>query len=322
MSLVFLIPAVILSAVLLIYAGGCLWGFRYACGRMQDPDWDDPQSLASSPFKDHPISIPGASQWLRDHHAEDVETVSHDGVKLTGKWVRAANPIGTVILFHGYHSHYLSDFGGIFQRYHDWGLNLLMVRQRAHGDSEGKYITFGVNERLDALRWVEFHNRVHGMDNVYLSGLSMGSSTVMFAAGEQLPPNVRGITADCGFTSPREILVKVANGMGLPGSLMVPGVCLWARLLAGANLLECNSRQTLARAKVPVLFIHGTADDFVPCWMGQESYDACASEKSIYLVEGAGHGMAYLCDKERIRAALNGFFFGHLSPEYQLEETQ
>lgn len=315
----FFLLSVLIAAIL---AGGYL-GFRYACARTADPDWDDPESLAGTMWKDHPVSIPDAGKWLREHNAVDVETTSFDGLKLSGKWVPAEHPMGTIILFHGYRSTYLTDFGGIFNRYHNWGLNLLLVRQRAHGESEGQYITFGVRERMDVLSWIDFHNRTHGMDNVYLGGMSMGASTLLFAAGEALPPNVRGITADCGFSSPAEIIALTAQKrFRIPAKPILPVVNLFSRLLAGFDLWECNSTKILARAKVPILFIHGKADDFVPCRMTQAGYNACSGEKHLVLVEGAGHGMAFLFDRERVVNALRNFFFGHLSPEYQLEETQ
>lgn len=318
MAIVFLTLAILF---LLIMLGGYL-GFRYACARMPDPDWDDTGSLSDSMWKHHPISIPAANQWLRDHNAENVSTESFDGLKLAGEWVPAEHPKATIILFHGYHSSYLTDFGGIFQTYHDLGLNLLLVRQRAHGASEGKYITFGVREREDVLSWIEFHNREHGVDNVFLGGMSMGASTVLFAAGERLPANVRGITADCGFTSPAEIISKVIRtGFHLPPKPVLPLLNFYARLLAGFDLNECNSTQTLKRASVPILMIHGKADDFVPFSMTQAGYDACSSEKKLFLVEGAGHGMSYLYDKVRLTNALVDFFLGHIASEFQLEES-
>lgn len=311
---------VVLAILLAVLVAGGFWGFRFACARQPDPDWDSDASLAQSMWKDHPISIPDASRWVRENGAEDVAIESFDGLKLMGKWLPAEKPIGTIILFHGYHSHYLSDFGGILPLYHDLGMNLLLVRQRAHGESQGKYITFGVRERLDVLKWIEFHNTVHGKDNVYLSGMSMGTSTVLFAAGEALPENVRGITADCGFTTPAEILAITATKMfRFPGQILLPFVNLWSHLLAGFGVWDCDTRRTLARARVPILFIHGKADDFVPCWMTEAGHAACVSEKQLYLVEGAGHGMGYLMDKERIRGALLAFFREHLSPEFDLE---
>lgn len=296
------------------------WGFRYACRRVPDPDWNSEETLKQSAFAEFSESIPRAARWLREHHAQDVETVSFDGLRLRGKWVPAPEPKATIILFHGYRTHYLNDFAGIFSMYHSIGLNLLLVRQRAHGESEGNYITFGVRERKDVLSWVEFHNRTHGMDNVFLGGMSMGASTLLFAAGEDLPPNVRGISADCGFSSPKEIMATVIKKrFHLPPALVLPLMEVWTRTLGGFRLTECDTRKTLAKAKVPVLFIHGKADNFVPSHMTQAGYDACASEKELHLVEGAGHGRSYLFAMDELTAALVDFFNRNLSPEYTQE---
>lgn len=302
-------------------AGGYL-GFQHACRRVPDPDWEDEADLRQSPYAEFAESIPVAARWLLDHNAQDVQVTSFDGLTLRGKWVPAEHPKATIILFHGYHTHYLHDFAGIFSLYRSIGLNLLLVRQRSHGESGGKYITFGVHERRDVISWVEFHNRTHGVDNVFLGGMSMGASTVLFAAGEDLPPNVRGITADCGFSSPAEILGHVIRkDFHLPSRLVLPLMEVWARTLGGFSLYECNTRKALARSKTPILFIHGTADTFVPCAMSQSGYYACASERQIHLVQGAGHGRAYLFEPERLTKALVDFFNSHISDEYLLEET-
>lgn len=302
-----------------LLAGGYL-GFQYACRRQSDPDWDSAESLKNSAFAEFSESIPRAGQWLRDHHAQDVQTLSFDGLTLRGKWVPAPQPKATIILFHGYRTHYLNDFAGIFSMYHSIGLNLLLVRQRAHGESEGKYITFGVRERRDVRSWVEFHNRAHGMDNVFLGGMSMGASTLLFAAGDDLPPNVRGISADCGFSSPKDILSKIIRERyHLPPALVLPLMDVWARVLGGFSFYEMDSRKTLAKARVPILFIHGKADHFVPCAMTQAGYEACMSDKELHLVEGAGHGRSYLFALDELTAALVDFFNRNLSPEYSKE---
>ena len=299
-------------------AGGYL-GFRYACNRAAEPDWDSESALKETVFAEFAASIPAANRWLREKGAEDVSVTSLDGLTLRGKWLPAEKPMATIILFHGYHSHHLQDFAGIYEYYHSIGLNLLLVRQRAHGESGGKYVTFGVKERLDALRWIEFHNRAHGMDNVFLGGMSMGASTVLFAAGEELPPNVRGITADCGFSSPAEILSHIIRrDFHLPPKLVLPLMEVWARILGDFSFYECDSRETLSRSKTPILFIHGKADDFVPSCMSEFGFAACASEKEILLVDDAGHGRSYLYEPERLRNALTDFFKRNLSEEYTL----
>ena len=301
-------------------AGG-YWGFQHACKRPPEPDWASEAALKQTPYAEFAESIPRALQWLQDHNAQEVRTKSFDGLLLRGKWVPAENPKATIILFHGYHTHYIHDFAGIFSLYHSIGLNLLLVRQRSHGESGGKYITFGVRERKDVRSWVDFHNRTHGMDNVFLGGMSMGASTLLFAAGEDLPPNVRGITADCGFSSPAEILGHIIRqDYHLPPKLVLPLMEVWARVLGGFSFYECDSRKTLARSKIPVVFIHGTADTFVPCAMSQAGYDACTAQREIHLIEGADHGRGYLFEPDRLTKALVDFFNRNISDQYRLEE--
>ena len=159
------------------------------------------------------------------------------------------------------------------------------------------------------------------MDNVFLGGMSMGASTLLFAAGEDLPPNVRGITADCGFSSPAEILGHIIRqDYHLPPKLVLPLMEVWARVLGGFSFYECDSRKTLARSKIPVVFIHGTADTFVPCAMSQAGYDACTAQREIHLIEGADHGRGYLFEPERLTKALVDFFNRNISDQYRLEE--
>lgn len=291
-------------------------GFRVACGRIQDADWDSKEALEKSMWKPVAGYILRSGMWVKAHESVDVSTTSYDGLKLVGKWVPAENPIGTIIMFHGYHSSHLTDFGTVFDLYHSLGLNMLMVRQRAHGGSGGKYLTYGVKEHKDVLSWIEFHNREHGADNVLLSGVSMGSSTILYAAGEELSSNVKGIIADCGFTSPAEILTHVIqNGMHLPAKPVMPLMRFYARHLGGFDLDGKHTRDTLKNCKIPVLFIHGTTDTFVPCHMSQTSYDACASEKEIVLVEGAGHGRSFSTDPTRVSGAMKAFILRNICPQ-------
>lgn len=304
----------LLLTVAAILTGGWL-GFRHGFCRQPEPDWEDQQALDQSPmWRNHPVSIPAAARWLRDHNAQDVETTSFDGLPLRGKWVPAEHPRATIILVHGYRSHYLTDFGGIFQRYHDLGLNLLLIRQRAHGESGGKYITFGVHERKDVLRWIDFHNERIGKGDLFLGGMSMGAATVLYVSGEELPGNVRGITADCGFTSPAEIIGRVIQkDFHLPPKLVLPLLELYTRVIAGFSLWECDSRITGRKSRTPILMLHGKADAFVPCSMTEESCAIYAGPKELITVEGAGHGMSYMTEPVRVRTALTAFFERNLT---------
>lgn len=245
-------------------------------------------------------------EWIRAQPMETVFIQSHDGLKLAAHYLDAHSK-KTLILLHGYRSCAYRDFSCVAEYYRSLGFNLLFVDQRAHGESEGKYICFGVLERLDCVRWAEYIDRRVGGE-IFLDGISMGASTVLMAAGERLPASVRGMIADCGFTSPAAIMKKVmTTDLHIPSWPLFPLVSTLIRLRAGFDVESHSTVQAMKRNRLPVLFLHGTADRFVPCDMTEEAYAACLSEKELILVEGAGHGTSYLVDEARCRNALECF---------------
>ena len=152
-----------------------------------------------------------------------------------------------------------------------------------------------------------------------LSGLSMGASTVMFMADEDLPSNVKGLLVDCGFTSPADILGKVFRDVThLPPFPWIWAAEWFARTLAGFSLWEKSSIRSLSKNRLPILMAHGMADDFVPCAMTEEAYAACGGEKSLHLVEGAAHGLSFLVDKKGYAAAVRSTLIKALGEEYEL----
>ena len=300
--------------VLLLAVGG--YTFRTACQRRVEPDWLDEIALQNTTYEKFTEHIQAAKKWLDTHTAVDVWTESHDKLKLHAQWIPADDPKGTVILAHGYRSTKLLDFGMILELYHNLGVNLLLIDQRSHGHSEGKYITFGVLESRDMQKWVKFHNERFGSHPVILSGLSMGASTVLYLADRALPKNVKGIIADCGFTSPKEIIGKVFRDTVHIGA----GPFLWAadlfsRVLAGFSLYERDTRKSLRNGRLPVLLIHGKEDDFVPCEMTEQAYAACTSEKELFLVEEAGHGISYLFDTPGYRKRVMDFLRKYMNKD-------
>ena len=150
--------------------------------------------------------------WVEGHPGERVSATSFDGLRLQGLYFPADRPRACVLLFHGYRSTGLRDFGLLIPYYHNTGFSVLAVDQRACGESEGTYITFGVKERQDVLTWARYMDgRLGGQVPLVLEGLSLGAATVMMAADLPLPASVRGIIADCGFTSPWDIIAHCAR---------------------------------------------------------------------------------------------------------------
>ena len=239
---------------------------------------------------------------------EDVSVRSKDGLTLRGYYYHGKDGAPIEILFHGYRGDGERDLSGGIERSFRLGHNVLIVDHRAGGRSDGNVTTFGIKERFDCLCWIEFAIEKFGKDvEIIIGGVSMGASTVMMAAGEPIPKNVLFGVADCGFTSPKEIIQKVITEMRLPAKILYPFVWLSARLFGGFNLEECSPLEAVRRANIPLVFIHGDTDDFVPFEMSERLYAACASPKKFQSIEGAGHGLAYPANKEQYLQALRDF---------------
>jgi pimeloyl-ACP methyl ester carboxylesterase len=235
--------------------------------------------------------------------------VSHDGLTLYGKYYEFSPDAPLEIMFHGYRGSAERDLCGGVQRAFSLGHSALIVDQRAAGHSGGNVISFGANESKDCLRWATKVNEVFGMDTkIILTGISMGASTVLMAAGNELPENVVAVLADCGYTSAREIICKVIRQLKLPTGLAYPFVRLGAILFGGFDPNKADATAALKNCKVPVIFAHGDADNFVPCQMSKDNYDACPTKKKLVIIPGAGHGLCYLADPEGYLAQLKEFF--------------
>ena len=292
---------------LAIFAIGS-YTFFAACRQTKRRNWLDPEELKGTDREKLYPYISHAHNWFGTHKAEDIYVRSKDGLQLYARWIPAENPKGTILLAHGYQSTPYIDFSLVLEVYHNLGMNMLIPDQRSHGKSEGKYITFGVKERQDLICWVDYHNKHLGNWPVILSGLSMGASTVMYMADEELPANVKGMIADCGFTSPYDIIGKVFRSVThWPAWPFLWATDLCARVFAGFSLKEKDTRKALQGGKYPLILAHGLSDDFVPCEMSRKGYDACTSPKELLLVEGAGHGYSFLKDRERYTQTVTAF---------------
>lgn len=273
---------------------------------------DDPDGfldrLAKGPNARHCDTIRSARPWYLDQPKEDVYIESFDGLKLHGCYLSQNKPRGTMLLVHGFHGSGHTDFSCVLRDYYEMGFDLLVIDQRAHLQSEGKYLTMGVLERYDVRSWCIWLLQRHGESHrVVLDGISMGGATVLMASGLDLPKNVVGIIADCPFTSPREIFVSVMGQMGLPTWLLW-GANQYCRLFAGFSIDGASTVEALRHNTLPLVIAHGADDDFVPPWMGQKSFDAATVEdKQLILVPGATHGMSFLVDRDRVRGALVAF---------------
>lgn len=280
-----------------------------ACAPMRWLTRDLDRAVARSSFRRYADEIRRGRHWIDGREMRELHAISFDGLRLFARYFPTENARGTVLMFHGWRSIGDLDFSCAFELYASMGLNLLVVDQRAHGRSQGRFTTFGVRERRDVHTWVDFCNEHFGAETpLLIGGVSMGATSVLMACGEPFPANVRGVIADCGFTSPYDIICKVARDRRVPVFPFVPLVGLQTRLLGGFGLKDYSTETAMRAATVPIFFAHGEADAFVPCEMSRRAYDACASaDKTLLTVPNAGHGASYLVEKTRYEQLLRAF---------------
>ena len=297
------------TVILAVLALG-LGMFLFIFFRRRQPDYSQPAVLAASRWADFAAPIQTGAQFLADHHPRSVEIESFDGLTLRGQLVEHPQPRGVLILLHGYRSCPRIDVYASMPRYYQMGFTLLICDQRAHGASQGRILTMGIKERYDAARWAEFAANTFGREiPVYLGGISMGATTVLMAAELPIKANLRGIVADCGFTSPRAIIAYLMRRQyHLPPRPLLALLRLSCRLFGGFDLDASSTVQSLSRSHVPVLLFHGTDDHFVPKEMSEAAYAAAQGDKTLLEFPGAGHGLSYIVDGQRYLAALEDFF--------------
>ncbi len=239
---------------------------------------------------------------------EPVTVTSFDGLTLFGRYYHVQDGAPVQIQFHGYRSSGFVDFSGGSYLAAKLGHNALVVDQRSHGRSKGRAITFGVLERQDCISWSNYVIERFGPDTrIVLAGLSMGAATVLMASDLPLPANVKAITADCPYSSPRAIIQKVSRDIHFPAKLTYPLIRLSAKLFAHFDPDAASAVSSVSRSELPVLLLHGEADDFVPCDMSREIYRNAPEGSVLVTVPGAGHGLCYTIAPQRYEAAVQEY---------------
>ena len=235
-----------------------------------------------------------AEEWTARSAVEKAEVISDDGLTLRGEAVITdAASHKWVIAVHGYRgTHTYMTVPA--SRFGEKGYNALLPDLRGCGESEGAYIGMGWPDRKDMLHWIDWIIRRDSGAQIVLYGISMGGATVMMTAGEELPEQVKAVVEDCGYTSVWDIFADEMDVLfHLPDFPLLNIADLISSGRAGYTFSGASSLAQVAKARVPILFIHGSEDNFVHTGMVYRVYDACASEKQLLVVEGAGHGNSF-----------------------------
>lgn len=254
--------------------------------------------------------------WVNTQQFEQLTLTSRDGLKLSGYYLPAEVPTDKlVVLTHGYLGH-AKQMGLFGQYYHtDLGYNIFIPDARGHGKSEGNYYGFGWPDRLDLIDWTKALVKKLGSDSkIAFHGLSMGAATVLMASGEdELPSQVKAIIADSPYMSVYQLFAYQMNRMFyLPAFPLLDSTSLLTKFRAGYSFKEASALKAVKKADIPILYIHGESDTFVPTKLTKELYRNTSSEAEIFLVPGANHGESFALAQEEYKTRIDGFLDGYV----------
>lgn len=250
-------------------------------------------------------------QQIRQEASSELTLTSENGEKLKALYIKPSSPSKTaVLLSHGHKSSSTGDIAIFVDFYRAKGYHVFLVDHRASGDSEGTFVSFGYFEERDIVKWTYKIKAIVGDDcNILLHGVSMGSAAVMMAAADpDLPSNVKMAVADCGYTSAYEQLRYVFREHHVIEEPAVSVVNEMTKKIVGYDLKDASPIDAVAHTSLPILFIHGDSDDYVPAYMVQQLYDACTSKvKDLVIIPGAGHVESYVKNRDLYEKKVNEF---------------
>lgn len=251
------------------------------------------------------------TKWVSEQNFEKLTLTSRDGLKLSGYYLPAKQPTNKlVILTHGYlgNAKQMGLFGIFY--YQELGYNIFMPDARGHGKSEGNYYGFGWPDRLDLIDWTNLLVDNLGPDTeVVYHGLSMGAATVLMASGEvELPSEVKAIVADSPYGSVYQLFAYQMKRMfHLPAFPLLDSTSVVTKARAGYLFREASALKEVQRTDVPILYIHGKADTFVPVKNAIELYEKTSSSTELFLVDRANHGESYAKEPEAYKEKVEQF---------------
>ncbi len=242
---------------------------------------------------------------------EDVYVQSFDGLKLHGLLYKGSEE-EVVICAHGYHASAKDDYADKIEMYRRRGSTVLMVDMRAHGQSEGRYLGFSEHDKYDLKSWVEKVNSLYDNPRIYLHGISMGGASVVHTADMHLK-NVKGIIDDCGYNTIDDIVrALITTNYGVPYFPLAKLAEMWSKLINHVGFKDSIGEEIVKCGEVPIVFIHGKEDNFVPCWMSERMYENCKSPKELLLVDNCGHAAAYACATKEYEDLVNRLMDGKI----------
>ena len=264
---------------------------------------------ALEPYKDMREQ---GTKWIenkiKNKEVKDVYIKSNDNLKLHGIFIENKKNKGIIIETHGYRSVASRDLYPSCFNYYNMGYSLLIIDFRTSNLSEGKYITFGIKESEEVISWVKYLNKKY-KSNIYLAGISMGATAILMSLKDlKEKMNVKAVVVDCGYISPYdEVLYCIKQFFHINGLFFIGMINIWCILLAKFSLKEKNTISCMKDSNIPILFIHGLEDDFVPSSNSRINYEEYNGPKELELFPNANHGISYLVDPDRYIKVIKKF---------------
>ena len=250
-------------------------------------------------------TYPEVGRWIDSLQTagslSDLYIENEEGIPLHALYVPAADSTNhTAVIVHGYtdNSIRMLMIGYLYSR--QLGYNILLPDLYVHGLSGGTEAQMGWKDRLDVLIWTDEANRLWGGNTqMVVHGISMGAATTMCVSGEvqhglHQQPFIKCFVEDCGYTSVwDEFKGELRNQFGLPSFPLLDVASALCQMEYGWNFREASPLEQVRKCTLPMLFIHGDADTFVPTWMVYPLYEAKPAPKELWIVPGAEHAAAY-----------------------------
>lgn len=270
-------------------------------------------SLSLTPKENKGKDIPGSYAYMRNEYPQiqpwldslqsvgalrDTFIINSEGRQLHAIFAAASEPTPkTAVIVHGYTDNAIRMLMIGYLYHRDLKYNILLPDLQDQGLSDGPAIQMGWKDRLDVLRWMDIANRIFKKTTdtqMVVHGISMGAATTMMLSGEPQQPFVKCFVEDCGYTSVwDEFAQEVEVRYSLPAFPLMYTTSWLCEAKYGWNFQEASSLNQVKKCKLPMLFIHGDVDTYVPTWMVYPLYEAKSTPKELWIVPGAAHAMSY-----------------------------
>ena len=245
---------------------------------------------------------------------KDTFIYNADHIKLHAYYASAPQPTTkTAVIIHGYTDNAIRMMMIGYLYNHELGYNILLPDLQYSGESEGDAFQMGWFDRNDVMQWMDVANQIYGGNTqMVIHGISMGGATTMMIAGEPQPEYVKCFVDDCGYTSVwNQFGKELKEQFGMSEFPLLYTSSWLCGILNGWTFQEASSLKQVKKSHLPMLFIHGNADDVVPVEMAYACYEACTTDKELVIVDGCPHARAHYHAREQYMNAVKSFVGKH-----------